>query len=235
MPLRGLRDRPPLAVAAATGGTVGQAFGQLAATLRDARNYPQTLLFLAAYLFFNDGVQTVIAASSIYGNRELDLDESTLIVAILLVQFVAFGGALLLGRLARTYGSKRVVLASLVLWTLVVAAAYRLPAGQVAPFLMLAVAIGIVLGGTQALARSMFSLLIPRGKEGEYFSLYQACERGTSWLGTLVFGLVYQLTDSYRQAIFAVVAFFVVGFILLARVKLEAGIRDAGNEVPEHL
>ncbi len=101
--------------------------------------------------------------------------------------------------------------------------------------MMLAVAIGVVLGGTQALARSMFSLLVPRGKEAEYFSLYQACERGTSRLGTLVFGLVYQLTDSYRQAIFAVVAFFVVGFVLLARVNLVSGIRDAGNEVPEHV
>ena len=73
------------------------------------------------------------------------------------------------------------------------------------PFLLLGVAIGIVLGGTQALARSYFSLLIPRGKEAEYFSFYHAMERGTSWFGTLVFGLVYQFTDSYRPAIFALI------------------------------
>ena len=72
-------------------------------------------------------------------------------------------------------------------------------------------AIGIVLGGTQALSRSYFSLLIPRGREAEYFSFYHAMERGTSWFGTLVFGLVYQLTDSYRPAIFALVVFFVIG------------------------
>ena len=106
------------------------------------------------------------------------------------------------------------------------------PEEQLVPFLLLGVAIGVVLGGTQALARSYFSLFIPRGKEAEYFSLYQACERGTSWLGTLVFGLVHQLTDSYRPAIFALIVFFVVGGVLLARVDPERGIREAGNTVP---
>ena len=93
-------------------------------------------------------------------------------------------------------------------------------------------AIGIVLGGTQALSRSYFSLLIPRGREAEYFSFYHAMERGTSWFGTLVFGLVYQLTDSYRPAIFALVVFFVVGGALLLRVDTAKGIRDAGNQAP---
>jgi UMF1 family MFS transporter len=78
----------------------------------------------------------------------------------------------------------------------------------------------------------LFSQLIPRGREAEYFSLYQACERGTSWLGTLVFGLVHQLTGSYRPAIFALILFFVVGGVLLARVRPEQGIREAGNPVP---
>ena len=100
------------------------------------------------------------------------------------------------------------------------------------PFLLLGVAIGIVLGGTQALARSYFSLLIPRGKEAEYFSFYHAMDRGTSWFGTLVFGLVYQFTDSYRPAIFALIVFFVVGGLLLMRVDTERGIREAGNDVP---
>jgi UMF1 family MFS transporter len=96
----------------------------------------------------------------------------------------------------------------------------------------LAVAIGIVLGGTQALSRSYFSLLIPRGREAEYFSFYHAMERGTSWFGTLVFGLVYQMTDSYRPAIFALVVFFVIGGALLLKVDTERGIREAGNLPP---
>ena len=234
VPFRGLHDRPPVAVVA-TGpqqGLLGAAFGQLRQTLRHARSYPQTLLFLIAYLFYNDGIQTVIYAASIYGSRQLGLAESTLITAILVVQFVAFAGALTLGRVAARVGSKRTILAALALWTLVVGAAFFLPVRQVAPFLVLACAIGIVLGGSQALSRSLFSLLIPRGNEGEYFSLYQAAERGTSWFGTLVFGLVFQLTGSYRNAILVLIVFFVLGFVLLSRVDVQRGIEQAGNEVP---
>jgi UMF1 family MFS transporter len=94
------------------------------------------------------------------------------------------------------------------------------------------VLIGVVLGGSQALARSLYSQLVPRGREAEYFSLYQAAERGTSWSGTLLFGLVFQLTHTYRAAIIALVVFFVLGGVLLARVDVRRGITDAGNEVP---
>ena len=114
----------------------------------------------------------------------------------------------------------------------IVTAGLFLPAGDVPLFLTLGVAIGIVLGGTQALARSYFSLLIPKGKEAEYFSFYHAMDRGTSWFGTATFGLVLALTDSYRPALFALVAFFVLGFVLLLRVDTERGIREAGNVVP---
>jgi len=89
-----------------------------------------------------------------------------------------------------------------------------------------------VLGGTQALSRSFYSQLIPRGREAEYFSLYQACERGTSWLGTLIFGLVHQWTDSYRPAVFALIGFFVVGLALLSKVDSRRGIAEAGNRAP---
>jgi len=114
----------------------------------------------------------------------------------------------------------------------VVTVGYFLPEKNIGLFLSLAVGIGLVMGGTQALSRSFFSLLIPRGKEAEYFSLYQACERGTSWLGTLVFGLVHQWTDSYRPAIFALILFFVVGGLLLWRVDPRRGIEEAGNAQP---
>ena len=98
--------------------------------------------------------------------------------------------------------------------------------------LAMGAAIGIVLGGTQALSRSAFSQLIPKGREAEYFSLYQAGERGTSWLGTLVFGLVHQITGSYRPAIVALGIFFVVGLALLSRVDMRRGITEAGNTQP---
>ena len=229
VPYLGLRDRPAVRVVAAGESRPGQVFTQLWRTLRELRDYPQAWLFLLAYLFFNDGIQTVIYAASIFGQEELGLSSSQLIVTILLVQFVAFFGALIFGAIAGRTGPKPALLVGLALWCVVVAIGYTLPHGRFAPFLALAVLIGLVLGGTQALARSLFSRLIPNGREAEYFSLYQSCERGTSWLGTLIFGLIFQLTGSYRNAIVALVAFFILGGALLSRVDIARGISEAGH------
>jgi MFS transporter, UMF1 family len=232
VPYFGVRNRPATGVVVESGNLVRRGFGQLAVTLRQARSYPMTLRFLLAYLFYNDGIQTVIAAASVYGEKQLGFAPSVLIATILLVQFVAFGGALLFGWVAERAGSRRTILAGLVVWVGVVCSGYLLPARQLPAFLALAVAIGVVLGGTQALSRSFFSLLIPRGREAEYFSLYQAGERGTSWLGTLVFGLVHQVTGSYRPALVALAGFFVVGLLLLLRVDPHRAIAAAGNTSP---
>ncbi|GAA1159200.1 MFS transporter [Ornithinicoccus hortensis] len=213
-------------------GVLGGSLRQLVTTLRELRHYPVTLTFLLAYLFFNDGIQTVIASSSLYGTRELGFEASQMIITILVVQFVAFGGALLFGRAAQRFGAKQVVLVGIALWTAVVAFAFFVPAGAFVIWLVCAVCIGIVLGGTQALSRSMYSQLIPRGKESEFFSLYQAMERGTSWFGTLLFGLIYQFAGSYRLAIISVVIFFAIGGLLLTKVDMRRGIREAGNAQP---
>ncbi|NUK69908.1 MFS transporter [Streptomyces lunaelactis] len=232
VPLRRLRDR---AVAPSGDGAVGSGWRQLMATLRDMRRHPLTLSFLLAYLIYNDGVQTVISQASIYGSQELGLDQTTLITSVLLVQVLAVAGALGMGRLARTHGAKRTILASLAVWTLILAAGYFLPAGEPLWFFALAAAIGLVLGGSQALSRSLFSHLVPRGKEAEYFSAYEMSDRGLSWLGPLVFGLAYQLTGSYRDAIISLVVFFVLGFVLLARVPVRRAVAAAGNPVPERI
>lgn len=230
---RGLRALPPRPRATLPMRTsLSSAFGQLARTLRDLRGYPQTMLFLGAYLVFNDGIQTVIAVSSLFGSREIGLSDSQLVLTILVVQFVALAGALLFGSLAARIGAKRSILISLVVWCGVMLLAFALPSGAVGLFIGLGMLIGLVLGGSQALSRSLFSQLIPPGKEGEYFSLYQAAERGTSWFGTLTFGLVYQLTSSYRLAIITLVIFFVIGGGLLTRLDVRRGIREAGNPVP---
>lgn len=210
--------------------TVG--FRQLGHTFRQMRGYPQTLLFLAAYLLYNDGIQAVIALSSQFGAEELGLDQGVLIPAILMVQFVAFGGALGFGWLARRIGAKAAILLSLVLWTAVVSYAYVMPAGVPAQFFLLAGVIALVLGGSQALSRSVFSQMIPRGQEAEYFSIYEVSERGTSWLAPLLFGLAYQNTGSYRIAIVSLIIFFVAGFILLCFVNIRKAAADVGNPVP---
>ena len=236
--LRGLdqpRRAPGIGEAAGDEGlpaAVADTVRQLGRTLRGLPAYPQTLLFLVAFLLFNDGVQTVIATASLYGERELGFATSQLITTILLVQFVALGGALAFGALAARIGAWRTVLISLGVWLVVVSLGFVLPAGRFGLFLALAVGIGLVLGGTQALSRSLYSQLVPRGQEAAYFSLYQAAERGTSWLGTLVFGLVYQLSGSYRPALLSLLVFFVLGGLLLARVDVRAGVQRAGNPQP---
>ncbi|MER5941522.1 MFS transporter [Streptomyces sp. NPDC001928] len=231
IPLRRLRDRR--SAGERTGKTPGaMGFRQLAATIRDMRRHPLTLAFLLAYLIYNDGIQTVISQASIYGSEELGLGQSTLIGAVLLVQVLAVAGALGMGRLARIYGAKRTILGSLIAWTVTLAAGYFLPAGAPVWFFVLASGIGLVLGGSQALSRSLFSHLVPPGKEAEYFSAYELSDRGMSWLGPLLFGLTYQLTGSYRDAIISLVAFFIIGFALLARVPVRRAISDAGNPVP---
>lgn len=231
VPLRRLRDRS----AGSAPGGASPGLRQLVATVKDMRRHPLTLSFLLAYLVYNDGVQTVISQASVYGSEELGLEQSTLIVAVLLVQILAVVGALAMGRLARAYGAKRTILGSLVAWTLTIGAGYFLPSGAPTWFFLLAVGIGLVLGGTQALSRSLFSHLVPAGKEAEYFSAYETSDRGMSWVGPLVFGLAYQLTGSYRDAIVSLVAFFVIGFVLLARVPVRQAVRDAGNPVPARI
>jgi UMF1 family MFS transporter len=233
VPLRRLRPHGPVPAAEPGTGVLTAGFRQLWDTLRSLRAYPQTLLFLLAYLLYNDGVQTVIAFSAQFGDRGLGLSQTVLISSILLVQFVAFGGALLLGRLAGRWGAKRTVIGSLAVWVACLAGAFTLRAGSAAQFYALAAVIGTVLGGTQALSRSLFSQLIPPGREAEYFGLYEISDRGTSWLGALIFGLSLQLTDSYRLAIMSLVVFFVAGGAVLARVDMRRGAAEAGNPAPE--
>ncbi len=198
--------------------------------MRGLKAYPLTLFFLLAFLVYNDGIQTVIALASQYGTEELRLEQSTLIVTILLVQFLAFGGALLLGALAKRIGA----------WKTVLAQPGALDRSSSSPrsgcrprrrcrSCCSAPAIGLVLGGSQALSRSLFSQLIPAGKEGEYYGFYEISDKGTSWLGPLAFGLVFQLTNSYRVGLVSLLIFFVVGLRAAAGGADPPGHRGRGQ------
>ncbi|MFG2074058.1 MFS transporter [Nonomuraea maritima] len=235
VPLLRLRNRPVPAHETSALSSVGGSFRQLGRTLSGLRKYPLTLLFLVAYLVYNDGVQTVIGNSAAFASEALKLDQTVQITAILMVQFVAFFGALLMARLARSFGTKRTVLGSLVLWTVIVATGLFVAEGQALQFFLMAFAIAIVLGGTQALSRSLFSLVIPKGREAEYFSLLQISDKGSAFIGALTVTIALQLTNSYRIAIVSMVIFFVVGFVLLALTNLPKAIKAAGNEVPARI
>lgn len=232
VPLRRLQRHQPPQGRERGAAVLTAGFRQLAGTLREARAYPLTLAFLGCYLIFADGITTVAQIAGLYGERELLLPREVLIVTILIVQFVAFAGAVLHGRLAARFGARRTVLGSLAGWTVVVTGAYFVTAGQQLQFYAVALGIGLVLGGTLALTRSLFSQMVPPGREAEYFALYEVGEKGTSWLGPLVFAAVADATGSFRPAIVSLVVFFVVGGGLLALVPVRRAIREAGNAEP---
>ncbi len=229
--VRGLRTlNRPVGTVGSEALTVG--FKELKTTIKDVRKYPETLKFLIAYLLYNDGIQTVIAISGTYAILELKLMEISLVIAILIVQITALIGALLLAKLSDKIGAKKVILVTLLIWTIMVIITYALPAGQQNPYLAIAAGIGFVLGGSQALSRSLYSQVIPRAQEAQYFSFYEISERGTSWLGTLAFGITFGLTGSYRQSVLLIIAFFVIGGLLLLRVNIRQAITETGNPQP---
>lgn len=210
-------------------------FTELGETLRAAKAFPLTLAFLGAYLVFTDGISTVVSVSAQYGSEELKFGNEVLIATILVIQFVAYAGGMLHGLVARRWGAKKTILASLAVWMIVITSAYFIEAGQQFQFYAVAAGIGLVLGGTNALSRSLFSQMIPPGKEAQYYSLYEIGERGTSWLGPLVFAAVGQATGSFRYSILALLVFFVVGFVLVALIPVRRAIAAVGNPEPSVL
>lgn len=228
IPLLMLRSRPPGRVRK-PGETVFSTVAELLATLRDMRHYPSSLTFLIAYLLYSDAVQTVITLSAQFGRDELHITMQDLTIAILMVQFVAFGGALMFEYVARLIGAKPAVIASLFIWTGVLISMYAW-VRTTAQFFYMAAVVAIVLGGTQALSRSMFSQMIPKGREAEYFGVYEITDRGTSWMCPLLFALALQFTGSYRTAILSLIVFFIAGLLVLSRVDVRKAAIEAGNE-----
>jgi len=214
-------------------------FRQLVTTVRELRRFPETLKFLGAYFLYNDGIQTVIAISSTFAAAPLlrgglEMDLSTLTIVILIIQFTAFFGALFWGRLAGWLGAKRSIIISLVIWSGVVIYAYfgLRGSGRVLEFTLLGVVIALVLGGSQAISRSLFAQMIPPGREAEFYSFYEVSDRGTSWIGPLLFGLVNQIFGSLRPAILSLIFFFLVGLVTLPFVNEHKAMRDAHTSAP---
>ncbi len=208
-------------------------FKQLGKTFREIKHFPETLKFLLAYFLYNDGIQTVIAVSSTFAAAPLlrgglELPQDTLIAVILMIQFVAFFGALFWGRLARWIGAKQSIVVSLFIWAAVVIYAYSGLQGdnRVAEFFILGIFIALVLGGSQAISRSLFAQMVPKGKEAEYYSFYEVSERGTSWTGPLIFGLANQMFGSLRYGILALIFYFIAGLIVLPFVNVRKAMED---------
>lgn len=200
-------------------------FGRTWETIKRLRAFPQLLLFLVAFLLYNDGVQTVISISSAFATETLELDTGDVALAFLAVQAVAFIGALVFGWLAGKITPKRAILVSLVLWTGVSYLGYRLPERSFLPFLGLAASVGLVLGGTQALSRSLYGSMIPEEASAEFYGFYSVFSKFAAIWGPLLFGIVNQVTGSSRTAILSLIVLFALGFILLAFVKVDEARR----------
>jgi UMF1 family MFS transporter len=205
---------------------------------RKARTLPEAMKYLVAYLLYNDGIQTVIAVSAVFAAQELGMESTQLILVILMIQFVAFFGAIGFGRLASRVGARNAVIGSLVIWSVLVIYAFvgmqstAIVLGmeqRQLEFWVLGFFIALVMGGSQALSRSLFAQMIPKDQEAEFYSFYEISERGTSWMGTFLFGLVNQLFSSLRLGIVSVIIFFIAGLILLPTVNVEKATQQAKN------
>lgn len=195
-------------------------FKELRQTFRDIRRLPETLKYLVAYLLYNDGVQTILVVATIFGSEELKMESGTLIQVILMVQIVAFFGSMLFGKVAARFGAKNAVLSCLVVWCAVTVYAWRFLRSPL-EFWAMAALVALVMGGTQALSRSLFSAMIPEGKEAAFFAFYELSERGTSWVGPFLFGIVNQIFGGLRYGILSLIALFASGLLALWFVNAE--------------
>lgn len=207
-------------------------------TIQELRRLRYTMLFLVAYLFYNDGIQTVILQSSVFISYELFTskglaeDPAFLITIFGVAQISAFAGALIFERIARWLGAKRTIIVALVIWSGIVIYAYGFFETKLQAYIM-GGAIGAVLGAAQALSRSLYSQMIPRGREASFFGLYEISEKGTSWMGQLMFTIIVGATGSFRHAILGLIVFFIVGTIVLLFTDTKRAIHEAGNLTPE--
>ena len=203
---------------------VKDAFGGVRETFSELRKYKQALLFLIAFLIYNDGVGTIIKFAVIYG-AELEINSKDMILAILLVQFVGIPATFAFGHLAGRFSAKSAIYVGLVVYSGVSVLGFFMTTST--HFFMLAALVGLVQGGVQALSRSLFATLIPKAKSSEFFGLFAVFEKFAGILGPLLFAIVISVAGSSRPAILAIIAFFVVGGFLLSRVQVEEGRRQA--------
>jgi MFS transporter, UMF1 family len=189
-------------------------------TLRELRTYPNAFLMLLAFLLYNDGIQTMIKMSSIYG-AEAGIDANAQIAAFILVQFVGIPFSFLFGALADRIGAKPSIFLALVVYTIVSIIGYFM--SQTWHFFVLAFLVGMVQGGSQALSRSLFARMIPKEKSSEYFGFFSVFEKFGQIFGPLVFAAAVTLFGSSRTAVLSVILFFIAGALMLTRVDVAAG------------
>jgi UMF1 family MFS transporter len=197
---------------------------RLTSTLREVRRYRQLVVFLGAFWLYNDAISTIIKLAAAYGD-EIGIGHNDMLMALILTQFIGFPCSMGFARLARNWGAKRAILGGLALYTFISCAAFFIRSA--AHFYALAIAVGLVQGGTQALSRSLFATMVPKARSAEFFGFFSTGEKFAGIIGPTVFGMVGQLTGSSRWGIVSVTLLFIVGAALLYRVDEQEGQRVA--------
>lgn len=217
---------------------VSVGFSELGKTFRELNRLRYTARFLLACFCYNNGIQTVITSASVFLAQELfvargeEASQSFLLGIFLVSQICALIGAISFERLARIIGTKPTLIISLCVWIAIVIFAYAFLQTPSQAWAM-AVFIGLVLGSSQALSRSLYSQMIPAGRESSFFGLYEISEKGTSLVGSLVFSIVVGITGSFRQAILSMILFLALGIVILILTDTKRAIHEAGNRTPE--
>lgn len=194
-------------------------YQELRAVFRDLKNTPNLKRFLFAFFVYNMGVQTIMLVANHFGAEEIKMETGQLITTILIIQFVAIVGAFLFSAASRKWGNLFTLRFATVIWALVCIATYLLVYTPV-HFYFIAAVVGLIMGGIQALSRSTYSKMLPETTDhASYFSFYDICEKLSIVCGMLTFGIINEMSSGMRQPILILISFFIIGFLLLLRVK----------------
>jgi UMF1 family MFS transporter len=200
---------------------------EVAGTLRNIRSFRMLTIFLVAFLIYNDGVQTVISQASVFAKEVLAMTSGELAQVILVIQFVAIGGAWSVGRLAELWGPKPTLSLCLATWTLLLIAAFFIQ--TTLHFWVMAIVVALVLGGTQSISRAMMGRMTPASHTAEFFGFFNLSGKATSVAGPMFFGSILYATGSAHWAMASLLAFFLVGWAIVARVDVEQGRAEAAR------
>ena len=198
-----------------TGNYLLNGYKALIKVWKQLKDLQHLKVFLFAFFFYNMGVQTVMYVATIFGKKEVMMEDGQLIVTVLIIQFVAIGGAYLFSWLSGKKGNLKTLAIAILIWIGICIAAYNVY--SINSFYILAMIVGFVMGGIQSLSRSTYSKMLPETKEhASFFSFYDVCEKFCLLLGTASYGIIEELTGSMRNSIIALITYFIIGLIFIA-------------------